>query len=251
VGYQGLTLVFYVGELRGRIDRAHRSLGRFWHDEIAAPLGLDFHIRLPPSVPDERLAVLAAPGGIALPHGFPLRLLLAAFSHRSKIYRALAVNPGSEVVRDPARIYARDLEVPAGGGVGSARALARAYGEFALGGPALGLRPQTLQALMAPAVPPARGFFDECLLAHDVRYALGFTKPSRFWSFGSEGAFGALGAGGSCGFADPANGVAYAYVTSRMGTALRGDPRDLALRAALYAALPAAGDRPGDPAAGA
>ena len=39
------------------------------------------------------------------------------------------------------------------------------------------------------------------------------------------------------GFADPEAGVGYAYVTSRMGTTLTGDPRDVALRAALYAAL--------------
>jgi CubicO group peptidase (beta-lactamase class C family) len=237
-GYHGLTLGFYEGELLRRVDPRHRSLGRFFHEEIAIPLGLDFYIGLPASMPDERLAVLGPPHGLArLPSGFPLRLLFAAFSRRSKIHRALAVNPGSEVIRDAQRVYARDLEVPAGGGVGTARAIARTYSDFAQGGPVLGLRPETLQALMAPAVPPARGFFDECLLAHDVRYALGFTKPSRFWSFGSDGAFGALGAGGSCGFADPANGVAYAYVSSRMGTALRGDPRDLALRAALAAAL--------------
>jgi hypothetical protein len=38
------------------------------------------------------------------------------------------------------------------------------------------------------------------------------------------------------GFADPEAGVGYAYVTSKMGTSLSGDPRDLALRDALYAA---------------
>ena len=39
------------------------------------------------------------------------------------------------------------------------------------------------------------------------------------------------------GFADPETGIGYAYVTSRMGTALTGDPRDVALSEALYAAL--------------
>jgi hypothetical protein len=39
------------------------------------------------------------------------------------------------------------------------------------------------------------------------------------------------------GFADPQAGIGYAYVTSRMGTTLTGDPRDVALRDALYAAL--------------
>ena len=40
---------------------------------------------------------------------------------------------------------------------------------------------------------------------------------------------------------DPVAKVGYAYVTNRMGTRLNGDPRDVALRAALYAALPAHG----------
>jgi hypothetical protein len=34
--------------------------------------------------------------------------------------------------------------------------------------------------------------------------------------------------------------VGYAYVTNRMGTRLTGDPRDVALRDALYAAIGAA-----------
>jgi CubicO group peptidase (beta-lactamase class C family) len=49
----------------------------------------------------------------------------------------------------------------------------------------------------------------------------------------------APGAGGALGFADPAAGVGYAYVTNRMGTRLTGDPRDVALRQALDDALKA------------
>ena len=56
-------------------------------------------------------------------------------------------------------------------------------------------------------------------------------------SFGGPRSFGSPGSGGSLGFADPEVGVGYAYVTSQMGTSLTGDPRDVALRDALYAAL--------------
>ena len=112
--------------------------------------------------------------------GFPIRLMLASFNRRSNIYRAIAINPGSEVVHDAQHTYARNLEVASGGGVGTARAIARAYSVFATGGEALGLRSETLRALVAPAIPPLHGFYDECLLAHDVRYSLGFTKPSAF-----------------------------------------------------------------------
>jgi CubicO group peptidase (beta-lactamase class C family) len=65
-------------------------------------------------------------------------------------------------------------------------------------------------------------------------------KPSPVWPFGSARSFGSPGSGGSLGFADPSAGIGYAYVTSQMGTSLTGDPRDVALRDALYAAIAAA-----------
>ena len=71
-----------------------------------------------------------------------------------------------------------------------------------------------------------------------VQFSLGFMKPSAVWRFGSASSFGSPGAGGSLGFADPTAGVGYAYVTSQMGTRLTGDPRDVALREALYSAIP-------------
>ena len=85
-------------------------------------------------------------------------------------------------------------------------AIARAYGAFATGGRELGLRPETLQLLAAPAIPPARGFYDECMRSHDTRFSLGFMKPSPEWPFGHPSSFGAPGSGGSLGFADPAAG---------------------------------------------
>src|SRR6185369_11645545 len=126
----------------------------------------------------------------------------------------------------------RDLEVPSGNGVGSARAIAKAYGVFASGGRELGLRRETIDALIAPALPSRHGFFDECLRG-PAKFSLGFMKPSDSFPFGHEAAFGAPGAGGAMGYADPETGIGYGYVTNRMGTRLSGDPRDVALRAAI------------------
>ena len=165
--------------------------------------------------------------------GFPLRFTLEAINPRSRIVRALR---GSEFPHDEQRVYARNFEVPSGGAVGTARAIAHAYSVFATGGRELGLRQETLDLLAAPAIPPARGFYDECLKG-EVQFSLGFMKPSPVWPFGSARSFGSPGSGGSLGFADPTAGVAYAYVTSQMGTALTGDPRDVALRDSLYSAL--------------
>jgi CubicO group peptidase (beta-lactamase class C family) len=235
--YHGLTLGFYEGELLRRVDPRHRTLGRFFQDEIATPLGEDFYIRLPEEIPNSRLATLAPPGRLDMFIGFrPLRLLLEGLNPRSNISRALAVNPGTSIYLDDRRVYTRNLEVPAGGGVGTARAIAHAYGVFADGGRELGLRQQTLDLLAAPATPPTHGFYDECLKG-EVQFSLGFMKPCDNWRFGGPHSFGSPGTGGALGFADPDAGIGYGYVTSRMGVTFTGDARDVALRQALYASL--------------
>jgi CubicO group peptidase (beta-lactamase class C family) len=124
--YHAMSLGFYEGELLRRIDPQHRSLGRFFHDEIATPLGIDTYVNLPEGIPNSRLATLSPPGFLKMLFGFPLRLTLDAMNHRSNIYRALVVNPGSSVYMDRDRIYARNLEAPSGGAVTTAQ-LARAY----------------------------------------------------------------------------------------------------------------------------
>jgi CubicO group peptidase (beta-lactamase class C family) len=234
--YHALSLGFYEGELLRRVDPHHRSLGRFFWDEVTSRLGEEVYIRLPEEVPNSRLATIAPPGRLRLLLGFPLRFVFEAMNPRSNIYRALEVNPGAGVYLDDRRVYARNLEVPSGGAVATARGIAHAYGTFAAGGHEFGLRQETLDLLAAPAIPPSRGFFDECLKG-EVQFSLGFMKPSKLWPFGSARSFGSPGSGGSLGFADPAVGIGYAYVTSQMGTTLTGDPRDVALRDALYAAL--------------
>jgi len=237
--YHAITLGFYQGEILRRVDPTHRSLGQFFDKEIARPLGIDAYIRLPESVPNSRLATLAPPGRLEMLLGFPLRLMLDSMNPRSNIHRALVTNPGSALPLDARTVYTRNLEVPSGGGVVTARGLARAYSAFATGGHELGLRRQTLDALAAPAVPPSHGFHDECMHG-DAPFALGFMKSSATFPFGGPRSFGAPGAGGSLGFADPDAGVGYGYVTSRMGTSVTGDPRDVALRDALHAAIDAA-----------
>jgi len=237
--YHAISLGFYESELLRRVDPQHRSLGQFFQDEIAAPLGLDVYIRLPESIPNSRLATLAQPALLKRLLGFPIRLTLDSMNPRSNIYRALIANPGSGIAIDEQRVYARNLEVPSGGGVGTARGIARAYGVFATGGRELGLRPETLDLLAAPAIPPARGFYDECIKGSGVRFSLGFMKPGAGFPFGGAGSFAAPGAGGSMGFADPTAGIGYAYITSQMGVRLTGDPRDVALRNALYSAISA------------
>ena len=230
--YHAITIGFYESELVRRVDPGRRTLGRFFQEEIAGPLGIEFYLRLPEKVPDSRLAPLRRPGMGGLLLHMPPRTVAAALNPRSRFRRALL---GSELPEQSGRVYARDLEVPAGGGVGTARALARAYGVFATGGRELRLRPETLRELSAPPVPPARGFRDACLKV-PIRYALGFARPGPEYPFAHPGGFGSPGTGGSFGFADPRHQLGYGYVPNQMGTHLQ-DPRDAALRGAAYRCL--------------
>src|SRR5262245_11684507 len=46
-GYHTLTLGWYQSELLRRVDPRHRTIGKFFQDEIAKRLGVQFHIGLP------------------------------------------------------------------------------------------------------------------------------------------------------------------------------------------------------------
>jgi CubicO group peptidase (beta-lactamase class C family) len=230
--YHGITLGFYEGELLRRVDPAHRTLGQFFQQELANPLALDFYIRLPEEIPGSRLATLQRSNGARAVFTLPPLFFLSTLNPHSRVRRCLW---GSELPEKTDRIYARNLEVPAGGGVGTARAAACAYSEFATGGRTLGLREETLRELMAPPRPPRRGFRDACLKV-EVPFSLGFSKPARRNPFGHPSSFGAPGFGGSFAFADPHAQLGYAYFPNRMGTFLV-DPRDIALRAAVYRCL--------------
>lgn len=108
------------------------------------------------------------------------------------------------------------------------------YGSAAAGGAEVGLSAATLESLAAPAISPSQGMRDKVMHV-DVAYSLGFCKPVPHFTFGSsDKAFGTPGFGGSFGCADPDTGIGFAYVMNRLGFHLWSDPRELALRQALF-----------------
>jgi CubicO group peptidase (beta-lactamase class C family) len=228
--YHALTLGYYESELLRRVDPKGRSIGQYFQDEIAAPLGIDFYIRLPEEIPNTRLATIRRQRmGLSAMLTLPISFVLAVTNPRSAIRRALV---GSLFPLDKERVYARNFEVPSGGGVGTARAIAHAYSVFATGGKELGLREETLRQLMAPTVAPLKGFRDGALKA-EIPFSLGFAKPTPRNPFGSPSSFGHPGSGGSFGFADPQAEIGYGYILNEMGRYFE-DPRELALRTAMY-----------------
>lgn len=236
--YHAITLGFYENELVRRIDPRHRTIGQVLHEDLAVPLGVgdEVYIGTPSSVPDERLAALVPPSMWTRLTALPPSVLVDALRPHSVLHRSLIANPGTSFYVDREHVIVREVEAPSGGGVASARAIATLYAAFAAPGGPLGIREETFAALTAPATPARQGYHDECFRG-PAKFSLGFMKPSELIDFGSEAAFGAPGAGGSMGFVDPGPGLAYGYVTDRMGMDLQGDPRDLALRRALLDVL--------------
>jgi CubicO group peptidase (beta-lactamase class C family) len=127
------------------------------------------------------------------------------------------------------------VEIPAGNGVGTARAMARAYSAFAEGGQELGITAATLARLAAA---PELAHPRDAVIGVPTWYALGFIKPGPDCAFGSsQSAFGTPGAGGSFAFADPEARLGYAYVMNKMDFYLFDDPREKALRDAVYRSI--------------
>jgi CubicO group peptidase (beta-lactamase class C family) len=232
-GYHTMTLGLYMQELIRRVDPAHRTLGCFFHDEIAVPLDLEFYIGLPREVPDERLARVKplSPwrGLLALRYTPPAvtMKMISPGSLLRKSFVGLGVDPND-------RAYL-EVEVPAGNGVGTARAIARAYSAFAEGGAQLGVTPEVFARITAP--PAVARPVDE-VLGVPSYFSLGFLRPGPSVWFGSSArAFGSPGAGGSFAFADPDARLGYAYVMNKLDFYLENDPREKALRDAVYRAI--------------
>lgn len=232
-GYHAMTIGLYMQELIRHVDPEHRTLGRFFHEEIATPLGIDFYIGLPPEIPDERLAKLriftpmrsirALP---RTPKGFVIRILWPwSLLRKSMLFADLDFNDRRFL----------EVEIPAGNGVGTARAIARAYSAFAEGGAELGITPATLTAITA--VHEAERPRDE-VMGVPSWMSLGFLRPGPQLGFGtSQRAFGTPGAGGSFGFADPDSRLGFAYVMNNMGYYMVDDPREKALRDAVHRSI--------------
>lgn len=237
-GYHAITLGWYQSELIRRTDPAGRTLGRYLAEEIAGPLGLDLHIGLPMGIDRDRIATLHHWKRFeALLHMnvTPPGLLIGSFNPFGMLARsATALADVDLYAGDYNRDDVRAVEIPSANGIGTARAVAQLYGSAATGGAELGLTPTVFEALTAAARNPSGGVRDR-VLGVDTSFSLGMSKPTSEVVFGSSGrAFGTPGFGGSFGFADPDSGIGFGYVMNRLGFHLVSDPRELAVRQALF-----------------
>jgi CubicO group peptidase (beta-lactamase class C family) len=233
-GYHAITYGYLVGEIVRRVTG--RTVGTFFHDEVARPLGLDFWIGLPEEH-EGRVAPLV--GGLAgeAPEGAPgeARTSLAGLLGRdSMLVKALTAGgafAGNGIWNSRA-VHA--AEIPAAGGVSDARSIARMYA--ACIGEVDGIRLLPADRVRDAATQRTEGP-DLVLMNLDLQWGLGFMVPSTILQLGGPHSFGHFGAGGSAGWADPDAALAFGYVMNRMDIGLAGDRRCYSLINACYDAL--------------
>jgi CubicO group peptidase (beta-lactamase class C family) len=233
-GYHAQTYSWLIGELVRRVTG--RTLGRWVAEEIARPLGLDLWIGLPAEEAHRvgRLGQITEPptaegGGLKLR---PKRAVAEAYRDPGSLTRRAfeAIDPLPDE-NDPAY---RAAELPASGGISTARALARFYAATigaVDGGPRL-FAPATLTlARTEESAGPDR------VLVVPTRFGLGYMLHGPASPLLGPGSFGHPGRGGSLGFADPESGIALGYTTNGMRKGVTADPRAQALIRAVRSAL--------------
>ncbi|HWD55204.1 MAG TPA: serine hydrolase domain-containing protein [Acidimicrobiales bacterium] len=255
-GYHALSYGYLVGEVVRRISG--RSLGTFFAEEVAGPLGLEFFIGLPeefePRVSpivganfdgggagagagggagggDAAGSGVAAGGGDAAPSGYASTLL------------ARSLNLGG-AIRDRDWMNQRAwhaAEVPGGNGITNAASLSRMYAALigtVEGGPSQALLSAAqVEDARTPLTSGADQVFASVGFMLEQKIGLGFWRSSPVTLFGGEGSFGHGGAGGSYGFADPENGLAVGYVMNKMAMEFTGDSRSHGVIGAVYDAI--------------
>lgn len=252
-GYHPYTFGWLVGEVVRRASG--RSVGRYFAEEIARPLGLDLWIGLPADARPRvgRLVDLPAPEAAQLgPNGMKVRprpaVVNAYQDPTSLTARSFAAVRPAVDLNDPA---VQAVEIPGAGGIGTARSVARFYaaligaadiprppaGGSPMGGTPGGLLPPLLGPdLLREAVGPAASGPDKVLIIN-TSFGLGFFRHGATSPMSSPAAFGHPGRGGSLGFADPELGIGFGYVTNGMQPGVTGDIRSRTLIAAVRRCL--------------
>jgi len=195
LAYHALTFGWLCGELVRRVDG--RSLGTFFAEEVAAPLGLELWIGLPREI-EPRVAELRRADGFGVTVvGEPDPLLPALFGD---LHGALVWND------EPYHA----AEIPAANAIGTARSIARLYGCLACDGTLDGVRLLSPETVRLGRTELSRG---SCAVTHrPYAFGVGFELQTELQTLGPPGdAFGHTGSGGSRHGAWPGPRVGFSY----------------------------------------
>ncbi len=220
-GYHAISQGYLLGEIVKRVSG--RSLGTFFADEVAGPLGADFHIGTPSSC-DERVARVIPPSA-------PLGA--ANLDPDSIAIRALG-NPVQSADFSWTTRWRR-AEIPAAGGHGNARSVALCHTPTACGGTARGVTLLSDEGVARIFDTQIKGM--DLILPVDLVMGMGFGLPgpmlpvpnprTAFWG----------GWGGSLAIIDVDAKMSFSYVMNRMGEGTTGDLRGAGLLLAAYGVL--------------
>ena len=231
-GYHALTYGWLVGELVRRVDG--RTIGRYFAEEVAGPLGLDFWIGLPES---EEVRVSTLEGSPPPADAAALALMMQVMGPGTPGFNALTMHGvvlALGMGDNPFNTRAfHATEMPAANGITNARSLAKMYA--ATVGEVDGVRILGEDAMREASAEAVRGS-DHCLVA-ETRFGMGFMLDNATVPLVGPNAFGHAGAGGSLGHADPDSGIGYGYVMNQMLGGIAGDPRTIRLNDAVRACL--------------
>ena len=228
-GYHARTFGWIAGEVVRRITE--QTFGGFLANEVVAPLSLDFWVGLP-EAEEARVATIYPPVPPADPK---VRQAIEAFMGPGTLLGRVLSGPsglfGYNDMWNRRELHA--AEMPSSNGIGTARALARAYA--AVIGEVDGVRVLAPATVAAASQVQADG--PDRVLGVATRFGTGFALPPMLGAGLSRTAFGHPGAGGSLGFADPDAGVSFGYVMNQMKLGVSGDERTAGLIKALYRCL--------------
>jgi CubicO group peptidase (beta-lactamase class C family) len=206
-GYHAVTQGYLIGEVVRRITGT--TIGRFFKENVADPLGADFHIGLPPEA-DDRVAPLIPPPAVDVRSaGFP------------EIAVRTLINPPvtGEVT---ANKWWQRAEIPAANGHGNARSVARIQNVVACGGEAL--ETQLLSADGVETIFEEQSNGRDLVLNVPLRFGMGYGLASETLPMGPR-SFAWGGYGGSIVVNDRDARTTVAYVMNRMEPGLVGDQR--------------------------
>lgn len=233
-GYHVNTFGFLVGELVRRLTGS--TIGKFFRSEVADVMGADFHFGIP-AQEDQRTAeyLFGEDASPAAGRAEAERLFGDDEERKLLLARVYLNPPGISGIGTVNSRAWRAAEIPSANGHASARGVARIYSALACGGEVDGIRllePETIEL----ATREASGGVD-FVLGRPSRFGLGFqlTQPERRLGPNPR-SFGHFGAGGSLGFADPDERLAFAYTLNRSGPRWQ-NPRNRSLVDAVYSAL--------------
>jgi CubicO group peptidase (beta-lactamase class C family) len=230
-GYHARTFGFLVDECLRRITG--QRVSEYWREKFGEPLALDIWLGLPKAEQSRTATIYAAKaGGEQNPAEFyrelakPGTLVRKTFTSPAGLHSIAAMNTAQN----------RATDIVSFSGIGSASSLAKFYGMLANGGEIDGKRYFKAETIAWMSTTFAAG--TDRILQIPTAFSAGFMKdppgsPRRI--FGpSHSAFGHPGAGGSNAFADPENGIGFAYVMNQMEQSLLPNEKSRRLVEALY-----------------